>query len=61
MQPKTGVVVQLDENAFSIMAKVSKALKRAGHADIASEYLAEATGGDYDNLLAVTMQYVDVV
>ncbi len=43
------------------MAKVSKALKRAGHADIASEYLAEATGGDYDNLLAVTMQYVDVV
>ena len=25
-----------------------------------SEYLAEATSGDYDNLLAVTMEWVEV-
>ncbi len=50
-----------DSNAFSILGKVSKALKNAGadreHIDA---YMDEATSGDYNNLLAITMKYVNV-
>ena len=63
MKAKTDVTVKLigkDGNAFAIMGAVSKALKRAGHADLAKEYFEEATSGDYDNLLRVTMEYVIV-
>lgn len=49
-----------DGNAFSIMAKVARALRRTGHPELAERYLDEAKSGDYDNLLAVTMEYVDV-
>jgi len=51
-----------DGNAFSIMGAVSKAMRRAG---VSSEerdlYFKEATSGDYDQLLATTMEWVDVV
>jgi len=60
---KTNITVKLvgeDGNAFMILGRVSKALKRAGHADLAKEYMLEATKGDYDHLLATTMQYVEV-
>jgi len=50
-----------DGNAFFILGKVSTALKKAGHKDAAEKYMEEATSGDYDNLLRVTMQYVTVV
>jgi hypothetical protein len=49
-----------DGNAFAILGKVSKALRKAGLNDEAKKYLDEATKGDYDNLLMVTMKYVDV-
>ena len=55
------VVVKLvgeDGNAFSIMGRVSRALRRAGMPEKAEEYLARATAGDYDHLLAVTLEYV---
>jgi hypothetical protein len=55
------VVVKLvgeDGNAFSILGRVSKALRRAGMPEKATEYLARATAGDYDHLLAVTLEYV---
>ena len=50
-----------DGNAFGILGKVRKALKRAGYpkADI-EEYQKEATSGNYDNLLAVTQKWVNV-
>jgi len=48
-----------DGNAFSILGRVSKALKRAGMPEKAEEYLARATEGDYDHLLAVTIEYVN--
>jgi len=60
---KTDVVVKLTEtdgNAFAIMGKVTKALKNAGHIDLAKEYQKEAMKGDYDNLLRVSMEYVEV-
>ncbi len=60
---KTDVVVKLvgtDGNAFAIMGKVSSALKKAGHGDLASAYCKEAISGDYDHLLSVSMDYVKV-
>lgn len=55
------VVVKLvgeDGNAFAILGPVRRALKRAGMQPKAEEYLARATAGDYDHLLAVTLEYV---
>lgn len=50
-----------DGNAFSIMGRVRKAMRRAGlNNDQINEYLEEATAGDYDNLLQTTMKYVNV-
>lgn len=57
------VVVQLsgeDGNAFAIMGAVSKALRLAGYGDEVSAYQSEATSGDYDLLLQVTMKWVTV-
>lgn len=58
------VVVQLvgrDGNAFAILAAVRKALRRAGVSkEEIDQYVEEAMSGDYDHLLAVTMQTVDV-
>jgi len=60
----TGVKVKLigeDGNAYSILGKVSRALRRAGYdKDFVNEYRKQATSGDYDHLLMVTMSYVEV-
>jgi hypothetical protein len=59
--PKTDVVVQLtgeDGNAYSIMGRVARALRKAGHGDLVDEYHKEATSGDYDHLLQTTMKYI---
>lgn len=49
-----------DGNPFTIIGKVNKALRSAGHKELAAEYMKEAVAGDYDHLLAVTMDYVNV-
>jgi len=62
-QPKTDVTVKLtgeNGNAFAILGKVNKALRRAGYPEQAKAYMDEAMSGDYDHLLQVTMQYVEV-
>ena len=61
--PITDVTVKLvgeDGNAFYIMGKVIKELKLAGYDNLAKQYEMEATSGDYDNLLRVTMKFVEV-
>jgi len=61
MDTLTNVEVTLceeDGNAFSILGKVKKALKKAGHHELADKYMEEATSGDYDHLLITTMKYV---
>jgi hypothetical protein len=62
--PLTKPTVELigqDGNAFSIMGRVKQALIRAGaDKEYIDGYLEEATAGDYDHLLVVTMRYVDV-
>lgn len=60
--PKTNVKVKLageDGNAFAILGRVKKALERAGHRDLAKQYVEEAKKGDYDHLLRTTMEYVE--
>jgi hypothetical protein len=50
-----------DGNAFSIMGMVKQALRRAGaDKEYIDKYLSEATSGDYNHLLAVSMEYVNV-
>ena len=56
----TVTLVGEDGNAFAILGKVSKALKRAGYGDEVDQYMAEAMAGDYNELLATTMRWVDV-
>ena len=61
---KTNVRVKLigeDGNAFAIIGKVSKALRREGYNDISKEYVSAATNSkSYDDLLCVTMSYVEI-
>lgn len=47
-------------NAFFIVARVRKALERAGHHTEAAEYFKEALSGSYDHLLAVTNEWVTI-
>jgi len=51
-----------DGNAFSIIGRVRKALlKHGADKETVEQYIAEATSGDYDNLLYVTMCWVDTL
>ena len=60
-----------DGNAFFILGKVTQSLKRGLKQiynlsydeinQIVKSYNDEATSGDYDNLLSVTMKYVEVI
>ena len=51
-----------DGNAFVIMGSISMAIREAGGSDEdVKEYKREAMSGDYDNLLRVSMDWVDVV
>jgi hypothetical protein len=58
------VVVPLvgeDGNAFAIIGRVRSALRRGGATDVEiEEFTKEAMSGDYDNVLATAMRWVDV-
>jgi hypothetical protein len=58
------VVVELtgsDGNAAAIIGAVRKALRRARLGDeVIKEFTAEATSGDYDNVLITAMKWVTV-
>jgi hypothetical protein len=62
--PLTKPTVKLigqDGNAFAILGRVKKALMQAGaDKEYVDKYLKEATSVDYDHLLVVSMEYVDV-
>jgi len=58
-KPKVKLVGE-DGNAFAILGRVIKALKRAGYTEEEiKQYRKDATSGDYDHLLAVTLEWVD--
>ena len=49
-----------DGNAFTIIGRVVRALRKAGYSEEeVREYRKDATSGDYDNLLRVTMEWVN--
>ena len=55
-------LTEVDGNAFSVMGAVKKALRRHGvKKEELDEYTKQATSGDYDNLLRVTMEWVEVL
>jgi len=50
-----------DGNAFLILGRVKQALKSAGaDKEYIDQYISKATSGDYNHLLAVSMEYVNV-
>ena len=54
-------LVGSDGNAFAILGKARKALKRGGVSrEEIGQFTEEAMSGDYDNLLRVCMEWVDV-
>lgn len=54
-------LVGTDGNAFSILGNVQRAMRRAGlTTEQIAEFNREAMKGDYNNLLATCMRYVDV-
>ena len=53
-------LIGVDGNAFSVMGYTAQALKREGLRDLVGKMREEATAGDYDNLLAVCMGYIDM-
>jgi hypothetical protein len=49
-----------DGNAFAILARVRNAMRKGGVSrEEMAQYRKEATSGDYNNLLRVTMQWVE--
>lgn len=57
------VVVNLvgeDGNAFAILGRAQRAMKRAGHGDLWEQYHEEATSGDYNNLIATTVRWFTI-
>lgn len=58
-EPKPVVKGPVEGNAFAIMGAVRRALKQAGQGDKVAEYIKRALSGDFDNLLAVSLEYVD--
>ncbi len=61
--PKFDIDVQLtgqDGNAFAILGKVKRALRKAGATDEQIEaFMTEAQSGDYNHLLATCMEWVN--
>lgn len=50
-----------DGNAFAILGRVNREMRRAGlTTEERAEFTAEATSGDYDHLLATVMKWFDV-
>lgn len=61
---QTGIEVKLvgeDGNAFAILGRVSKALRRGKCSeDFIKAFMKEATSGDYNHLLQTVMEVVEI-
>lgn len=61
--PKFDITVQLsgeDGNAFAILGRVQRALRRAGATPEQIAAYEATSGGSYDHVLATTMRWVEV-
>lgn len=53
-------LVGVDGNAYAVMGYVSRAMKETGFSkEEINKYTSEATSSDYNNLLRVSMDYID--
>jgi len=60
VKPKVKLVGE-DGNAFAIMGRVKRALRKAGaDKEYIDKYMEESMSGDYDHLLVTAMKYADV-
>jgi hypothetical protein len=54
------VIRKVDGNAFAILGAAKKAMKVAGYdQETITQYYEDATSGDYNHLLQVSMKYVE--
>lgn len=54
------MLVGVNGNAYAVMAYTARALKNEGLRNLVDEMHQKATSGDYNNLLCVCMDYVDM-
>ena len=61
MDKPTVNLVGEDGNAFFILGKVKKALRKFGCSnEYIDNYITDATSSDYNHLIQTTMEYVNV-
>ena len=53
-------LVGINGNAYAILGYTQKALKEVGREDLVEEMLKEATSSDYNNLIRVCQEYINV-
>ena len=64
LEPLTDITCRLigtSGNAVALIGRVRDALRRGGRPDLLAPFTTEATGGDYNNVLATCHKYVKVV
>ena len=49
-----------DGNAYSILARITKALRENGQGYRVKEFTDEATSGDYNHLIETCFKYADI-
>jgi hypothetical protein len=55
-------LIGYDSNSFSIIGRVKNALEKGGATrEQVKEYCQQSMSGDYDNLLRVAMEWVNVI
>lgn len=59
MKSITDILMDGDGNAFTIMGRVKKALKTVKRNDLLDEYMEKAMSSDYDNLIQVSIQFLE--
>jgi len=58
--PASVALVGGDGNAFAIIGRVSRGLKKAGNPpEVVDAFEAQAMAGDYDHLLRVALAFTD--
>lgn len=54
------ILLGIDGNAYNVMGVTAREMKRMGYTEKQiRQYHEEATSSDYDNLLRVSMRYLD--
>ena len=52
-------LVGVNGNSLSVMGYTTSAMRKAGFSKEIDEYYKQATSGDYDHLLSLSVQWID--